>query len=127
MPHPATIRMRCCSSSPRRAPSSAATLWQNGFGVVFPELEGESGYAEVGHLDLIEHLRPTTVIPGHGAVFAGVPQALAVARQRLKGFVAQPERHTRHAAKVLLESTSCSNSAAPPLTPCWPGHAPPPC
>lgn len=83
---------------------SGDALWQNGFGVVFPELEGESGYGEVSDtLDLIEHLRPTTVIPGHGAVFAGVPQALAVARQRLEGFVAQPERHTRHAAKVLLK------------------------
>lgn len=83
---------------------SGDALWQNGFGVVFPELEGESGYGEVSDtLDLIERLQPATVIPGHGPVFTQVTQALAVARQRLAGFVAQPERHTRHAAKVLLK------------------------
>lgn len=83
---------------------SGDALWQNGFGVVFPELEGESGYAEVSDtLDLIERLQPATVIPGHGPVFTQVSAALAVARHRLAGFVAQPERHTRHAVKVLLK------------------------
>ncbi len=83
---------------------SADALWQNGFGVVFPELGGHSGYAEVAAtLDLIERLGPATVIPGHGAVFTQVADALAVARRRLEGFVRQPERHTRHAAKVLIK------------------------
>ena len=52
-------------------------------------------------LDLIEQLAPAVVIPGHGSVFTGVADSLAVARQRLDSFVARPERHTRHAAKVL--------------------------
>ncbi len=83
---------------------SADALWENGFGVVFPELEGESAFDEVGDtLDLIERLAPRTVVPGHGAVFEHTPQALARARQRLEGFVAQPLKHAQHAGKVLLK------------------------
>lgn len=83
---------------------SADALWENGFGVVFPELEGEQAFEEVGHtLDLIEALDPACVIPGHGTVFAGVQPALAVARKRLEGFIAAPAKHARHAAKVLLK------------------------
>ncbi len=83
---------------------SADALWENGFGVVFPELEGEEAFDEVGRtLDLIESLRPARVIPGHGAVFTGVETALATARKRLEGFVAAPGKHARHAAKVLLK------------------------
>ena len=83
---------------------SADALWERGFGVVFPELEGEHAFDELGNtIDLIESLAPAIVIPGHGAVFTGVGQAIAVARERLDGFVARPERHSRHAAKVLLK------------------------
>jgi glyoxylase-like metal-dependent hydrolase (beta-lactamase superfamily II) len=85
---------------------SADALWQNGFGVVFQELEGERAFDEVEQtLDLIERLNPQTVIPGHGAVFAGdeVTAALSVARSRLDGFVQNPLKHTRYAVKVLLK------------------------
>jgi glyoxylase-like metal-dependent hydrolase (beta-lactamase superfamily II) len=85
---------------------SADALWQNGFGVVFQELEGERAFDEVAQtLDVIERLNPQTVIPGHGAVFAGdeVKAALAVARNRLNGFVENPLKHTRYAVKVLLK------------------------
>jgi glyoxylase-like metal-dependent hydrolase (beta-lactamase superfamily II) len=83
---------------------SADALWENGFGVVFPELEGEQAFDEVGRtLDLIEALDPVGVIPGHGAVFGQVDRALAVARKRLEGFTASPAKHARHAAKVLLK------------------------
>jgi glyoxylase-like metal-dependent hydrolase (beta-lactamase superfamily II) len=83
---------------------SADALWEKGFGVVFPELDGEGAFQEVGDtLDLIESLRPRVVIPGHGAPFTDVGQALAVARNRLQGFVDQPEKHRRYAAKVLLK------------------------
>jgi len=85
---------------------SADALWQNGFGVVFPELEGEEAFNDVAQtLDLIEHLNPQTVIPGHGAVFAGdaVTAALTMARSRLDGFVQNPLKHTRYAIKVLLK------------------------
>ena len=83
---------------------SADALWERGFGVVFPELEGDDAFGELGDtLDLIESLAPALVIPGHGRLFADVPAAIAYARERLRGFVNDPARHTRHAAKVLLK------------------------
>ena len=83
---------------------SADALWENGFGVVFPEIEGKGAFDEVARtLDLIESLRPEIVIPGHGAVFAHVDAALANARQRLAQFVSDPVRHATYAAKVLLK------------------------
>lgn len=83
---------------------SADALWENGFGVVFPELEGVDAFAEVAAtLDMIERLAPKTVIPGHGRVFAYTPEALARARQRLDAFVSNPVKHAHHAAKVLLK------------------------
>ncbi|MEY4711117.1 MAG: hypothetical protein RIS88_567 [Pseudomonadota bacterium] len=83
---------------------SADALWENGFGVVFPELEGQRAFDEVGlTLDLIESLAPAVVIPGHGSVFTRIDEALAAARKRLEGFIAAPAKHARHAAKVLLK------------------------
>jgi len=83
---------------------SGDALWENGFGVVFPELDGQEAFADVAAtLDLIERLAPRTVIPGHGSVFGDVPEALARARRRLAGFEADPVKHARHAAKVLLK------------------------
>lgn len=83
---------------------SGDALWENGFGVIFPELGGASGFAEAADtLDIIEQLAPRIVIPGHGSVFGDVPAALARARQRLAVFRAQPLKHARYAAKVLLK------------------------
>lgn len=83
---------------------SADALWQNGFGVVFQELEGERAFDEVAAtLDLIERLAPTVVIPGHGGVFTDVSGALQRAHGRLEAYVADPRRHAAHAAKVLLK------------------------
>jgi glyoxylase-like metal-dependent hydrolase (beta-lactamase superfamily II) len=83
---------------------SADALWQNGFGVVFPELEGVAAFDEVADsLDLIERLDPAVIIPGHGAVFSGVSDALALARQKLEAFAKAPEKHARYGAKVLLK------------------------
>ena len=83
---------------------SADALWENGFGVVFPELEGTEAFAEVAAtLDVIEALDPLVVIPGHGAVFTDAPKAIEVARRRLDGFVRDPVKHALYAAKVLLK------------------------
>jgi len=83
---------------------SADALWQRGFGVVFPELDGDDAFAEVSDtLDLIESLQPAVVIPGHGPAFTDVAQALGVARQRLDGFVQHPDKHIQYATKVLLK------------------------
>lgn len=85
---------------------SADALWEDGFGVVFPELAGEPGFSDVANtLDLIESLDPICVIPGHGESFGAdrVGMALAKARTRLAGQIAQPVRHARHAVKVLIK------------------------
>jgi glyoxylase-like metal-dependent hydrolase (beta-lactamase superfamily II) len=83
---------------------SADALWEHGFGVVFPELEGLDAFDELGDtLDLIESLAPAIVIPGHGAVFTDAATSIARAHERLNGFVANPAKHIKHAAKVLLK------------------------
>ncbi len=83
---------------------SADALWENGFGIVFPELDGVGAFDDVEQvLDMIERLPVQWVLPGHGAPFRDVGVALARARSRLAGFRADPARHDRHAAKVLLK------------------------
>ncbi len=83
---------------------SGDALWENGFGVIFPELAGEPGFAETGAtLDLIATLDARTVIPGHGAVFTDVEGALARARSRLDYLSADPVRNGENAVKVLLK------------------------
>lgn len=79
-------------------------LWQNGFGVIFPELAGEPGFDEVrATLDLIAGLRPRLVIPGHGAPFADVDAALQRAYGRLDYLASDPVRNAENAVKVLLK------------------------
>lgn len=83
---------------------SADALWANGFGVVFPELDCGQAFDDVAAvLDEIERLAPRVVIPGHGAPFADVPDALGRARARLDAFRADPAKHARHGAKVLIK------------------------
>jgi len=83
---------------------SADALWENGFGVVFPELDGENAFDDVAAvLDLIESLDARFVIPGHGAPFADVTGALQRARSRLAAFRADPTRHARHGIKALAK------------------------
>ena len=88
----------------RRILIAADALWENGFGVVFPEIEGHQAFEEVAlTLNVIEALQPALVLPGHGAMFCGVDTALATARKRLQGFMQHPTQHARYAAKVLLK------------------------
>ena len=83
---------------------SADTLWENGFGVVFPELEGDNAFGKVqATLNLIAQLEPKTVIPGHGPVFQYSPEVMQRAQRRLDAFTSNPKRHARHAAKVLIK------------------------
>lgn len=83
---------------------SADALWGNGFGLIFPELEGESGFSEQrAILERIASLDVAVVLPGHGPMFTDVSGALRVARQRLDHLAADPARNARHAAKVLLK------------------------
>jgi len=83
---------------------SADALWENGFGVVFPEVEGQEAFDEVAKtLDIIEGLKPKLVLPGHGCAFADVDDAIVRARSRLDQFRKSPEKHASYAAKVLLK------------------------
>jgi glyoxylase-like metal-dependent hydrolase (beta-lactamase superfamily II) len=83
---------------------SADALWENGFGVIFPELDGKSGFAEErATLDLIASLDVRMVIPGHGAPFADMAGALARARSRLDYLAADPVRNAQNAIKVMLK------------------------
>jgi glyoxylase-like metal-dependent hydrolase (beta-lactamase superfamily II) len=83
---------------------SADALWQNGFGVVFPELQGVDAFDKVSStLDLIEQLNPAIIIPGHGSIFNNVASALSLARKKLDVFAKNPERHASYGAKVLLK------------------------
>jgi glyoxylase-like metal-dependent hydrolase (beta-lactamase superfamily II) len=83
---------------------SADALWENGFGVIFPELEGESGFAETrATLELIAGLDVRLVIPGHGAPFTEVNKALDTAFSRVEYLAADPVRNAQNAVKVLLK------------------------
>jgi glyoxylase-like metal-dependent hydrolase (beta-lactamase superfamily II) len=83
---------------------SADALWEDGFGVVFPELEGQDAFEEVrSTLDLIASLPVEWVIPGHGRPFSNVPAAVQRALDRLRRFESDPRRHAAHAAKVLIK------------------------
>jgi glyoxylase-like metal-dependent hydrolase (beta-lactamase superfamily II) len=92
---------------------SADALWERGFGIVFPELDGEHAFAQVrATLDLIESLDPRFVIPGHGSPFKDAQAALSSARGRLEYFQREPRKHAMHATKALtvfhmLEAQAC--------------------
>ncbi|WP_305825374.1 MBL fold metallo-hydrolase [Massilia brevitalea] len=79
-------------------------LWENGFGVIFPELAGEPGFEETrATLELIGTLDARVVVPGHGRVFGDVPGALARAYSRLDYLAADPRRNAENAVKVLVK------------------------
>lgn len=83
---------------------SADALWQQGFGVIFPELEGTDAFdAAEATLDLIERLAPALILPGHGPMFTELSASLKTARQRLAYFQRAPASHLRHALKVLIK------------------------
>ncbi len=83
---------------------SGDALWENGFGVIFPELDGESGFVEqAAVLERIAMLDARVVIPGHGRPFANVAAALERAGGRLAYLRADAGRNATHAVKVLVK------------------------
>lgn len=83
---------------------SADVLWKNGFGVIFPELVGESGFAEQAEmLELIAGLDVDTVLPGHGPAFAEPLAVIETARRRLASLRDDPVRNARYALKVMIK------------------------
>ena len=103
--HMASLMLHCAGEG---ILISADALWQNGFGVIFPEIDGdpvsqgEAFAAQRATLDTIAALNVQTVIPGHGAPFTDVAAALERAFGRLSHFQAHPERHARNGLKVAL-------------------------
>jgi glyoxylase-like metal-dependent hydrolase (beta-lactamase superfamily II) len=83
---------------------SGDALWENGFGLIFPELLGQpGGYAGTrATLEAISRLDIATVIPGHGAPFGDVERSLATAFVRLDAYERNPAKLARHALKVML-------------------------
>ncbi|TAK72147.1 MAG: MBL fold metallo-hydrolase [Betaproteobacteria bacterium] len=83
---------------------SGDALWENGFGLIFPELFGQAGgYAATRvTLEAISRLDIATVIPGHGAPFGNVERALETSFQRLDAYERDPAKLARHALKVML-------------------------
>lgn len=92
--HCATERLLICADA----------LWENGFGIIFPELAGQSGFQEQHDvLELIASLPVDLAMPGHGRVFGDVPGAIARARSRLQALRADPRRNARNAIKALVK------------------------
>jgi glyoxylase-like metal-dependent hydrolase (beta-lactamase superfamily II) len=83
---------------------SGDALWENGFGLIFPELFGHAGgYAATrATLEAISRLDIATVIPGHGAPFGSVERSLEAAFQRLDAYERDPAKLARHALKVIM-------------------------
>ena len=83
---------------------SGDALWENGFGVVFPQLFGrDTALAETrATLEAIARLRVDVVIPGHGRPFGDAGAALERAFYRLEGYEEDITRLARHCAKVML-------------------------
>jgi glyoxylase-like metal-dependent hydrolase (beta-lactamase superfamily II) len=83
---------------------SGDALWENGFGVVFPQLFGrDTALAETrATLEAIGGLGVDVVIPGHGRPFGDTGAALERAFYRLEGYEEDITRLARHCAKVML-------------------------
>jgi glyoxylase-like metal-dependent hydrolase (beta-lactamase superfamily II) len=82
---------------------SADALWENGFGVVFAEIEGAEGFEDVRNARSPRDIGCRCVLPGHGGAFCDFSAAIGRARRRLEGCAADPDRHAKHAAKVLVK------------------------
>ena len=82
---------------------SGDALWENGFGVIFPELLGEADGLQSTRetLEMLARLPIKAVIPGHGSPFATVDTAFERAFRRLDGFQANIELLAWHAIKVI--------------------------
>ena len=83
---------------------SADALWEKGFGVIFPELDGRPGFKEArATLDMIGELDVRIVIPGHGSPFTDIKKSLAIAHSRVDYLEGDPVRNAQNAVKVLLK------------------------
>ena len=82
---------------------SGDALWENGFGVIFPELLGEAdGLSSTrATLEMLSQLPIDIVIPGHGSPFAAVDAVFERAFRRVDSFSASIDKLAWHAIKVI--------------------------
>ena len=80
---------------------SGDALWRDGFGILFADVLGTGdGIGEARRtLDVIARLPVRHVIPGHGAPFDEVDEALAAAYARLRAFEEDGSRMARNAIR----------------------------
>lgn len=83
---------------------SGDALWENGFGVVFPQLIGSADALSAARatLETFSGLAVDAVLPGHGAPFADLEAALDRAFCRLRAFEEDIERLAWHGLKVVV-------------------------
>ncbi len=83
---------------------SGDALWENGFGVIFPELLGEAdGLASTrATLEMLAKLPINVVIPGHGRPFDTVDAAFERAFRRIDQFTQNIQQLAWHAIKVIV-------------------------
>lgn len=83
---------------------SGDALWENGFGVIFPELLGTADGLQATRetLEMLARLPIDIVIPGHGAPFNDIDTALQRAFRKLDHFSQHFEKLVWHALKVLV-------------------------
>jgi glyoxylase-like metal-dependent hydrolase (beta-lactamase superfamily II) len=88
----------------RRILISGDALWENGFGVIFPELLGEAEglSATQSTLEMLAKLPIDLVIPGHGRPFVTVDAAFERAFLRLKLFTDNRDKMAWNAIKVMI-------------------------
>lgn len=83
---------------------SGDALWRDGFGILFAEVIGSGGGLEGARatLEAIARLPIDRVIPGHGAPFAEVDEALEAAFSRLRSFEDDGARMARNAIRACI-------------------------
>jgi len=81
---------------------SADALWREGFGILFSEVMGSGGGIAKARatLEAIARLPVDAVLPGHGAPFVEVEEALAAAFARLRAFEEDGSRMARNAIRA---------------------------
>jgi glyoxylase-like metal-dependent hydrolase (beta-lactamase superfamily II) len=87
-------------------------LWENGFGIVLPNVPGALAATRTT-LERLAGLDVAVVIPGHGDPFTGMTAALDRSFQRVQAFEADPLRMARHVLKVMLMFTLLERNRLP--------------
>lgn len=91
-------------SPDRRILISGDALWRDGFGILFADVlgSGDGIGAARRTLDAIARLSIDVVVPGHGAPFVEVDDALARAFARLRAFEEDGARMARNAIRACM-------------------------